>query len=374
MEKITEEDIEKNKSIVEENKYKFIKIRGKGGFGFVNEVQKDDRTYAFKIVFPIEKKNSKGELIEKILKTELVKEFRGRNLIKILQEGKGTYNNEDYYFYVMEFSCLGDINKFREGLNDNLIFKEPFENDVGDNLIRYFTLQLVNAIKTLYQGDLVHFDIKPDNILMFLGLETKLIDFSFLRKLDPEKPQIIPGGTPGYLTPEYFNNSRELLDNDTLRKQDYFALGATLYNLKYGKIFIDNYKDLKVRDNNDYNLYNSINYIQRAMNTIRSQPFQDKEFDDFLCNLVQYVPEERPDFENIIRNKWLNRNAKEIKKIVDLNGFDEDNLLLELRKSDFIIDYEEKYRKDFDGKKKENKTKYKYTRKGKFSFGKKSKK
>ena len=364
MEKITEEDIEKNKSIVEENKYKFIKIRGKGGFGFVNEVQKDDRTYAFKIVFS--KDGSK-------IIPELVKEFRGLNLIKILQEGEGTYNNKKYYFYVMEFSCLGDINKFREDLNDNLIFKEPFENDVGDNLIRFFTLQLVNAIKTLYQGDLVHFDIKPDNILMFLGLETKLIDFSFLRKLDPEKPQGIPGGTPGYLTPEYFNNSG-ILDDDTLRKQDYFALGATLYNLKYGKKFIDNYKDLKDSNNNDYNLYNSINYIQRAMNTIRSQPFQDKEFDDFLCNLVQYVPEERPDFENIIRNKWLNRNAKEIKKIVDLNGFDEDNLLLELRKSDFIIDYEEKYRKELDGKKEENKTKYKYNRKGKFSFGKKSKK
>ena len=364
MERITEEDIEKNKSIVEENKYKFIKIRGKGGFGFVNEVQKDDRTYAFKILLP----KDGNKIIP-----ELVKEFRGLNLIKILQEGKGTYNNEDYYFYVMEFSCFGDINKFREGLNDNLIFKEPFENDVGDNLIRYFTLQLVNAIKTLYQGDLVHFDIKPDNILMFFGLETKLIDFTFLRKLDSEKPQIIPGGTPGFITPEFFDASGSL-DDDTLRKQDYFALGATLYNLKYGKKFIDNYKDLKVRDNNDYNLYNSINYIQRAMNTIRSQPFQDKEFDDFLCNLVQYVPEERSDFENIIRNKWLNRNAKEIKKIVDLNGFDEDNLLLELRKSDFIINYEEKYRKDFNEKKEENKAKYKYTRKGKFSFGKKTKK
>ena len=75
MEKITEEDIEKNKSIVEENKYKFIKIRGKGGFGFVNEVQKDDRTYAFKILLP----KDGNKIIP-----ELVKEFRGLNLIKIL--------------------------------------------------------------------------------------------------------------------------------------------------------------------------------------------------------------------------------------------------------------------------------------------------
>ena len=370
MKKITEEDIEKNKKIIEENNFTFINMKEIGGFGSVSEVSKDGRTYAFKIVFPFEKKNSKGEP-EKILKTELVQEFRGRNLIKILYQRK--QEDDSYYCYAMEFAYLGDINKFRKNLNDNLIYKEPFENDVGDNLIRFFTLQLVNAIQTLYQGDLVHFDIKPNNILMFQGLVVKLIDFTFLRKLDPKIPQGIPGGTAGYLTPEYFNNSGELLDNDTLRKQDYFALGATLYNLKYGKKFIDNYKDLTDTNNNNYNLYNSINYIQRSMNIIRSQPFQDKEFDDFLCNLVQYVPEERSDFEDIIRNKWLNRNSKEINKIVDLNDFDEDNLLLELRKSDFIIDYEEKYRKDFDEKKEENKTKYKYNRKGKFSFGKKSK-
>ena len=362
MEKIKKEDIEKLKTICEENNYKYIGVIGKGGMGYVCKVSKDNNIYALKIIFPKD---------NRYFQKELVKEFRGKNLIKILIEKEGNLKNEHYYSYVMEFSNLGDIYRIIEGLNKNLIFKEPFDNNVGDNLIRFFALQIVNAIQNLNQGDLGHFDIKPDNILMFLGLETKLIDFSFLRKLDQK--QVIPGGTPGYLTPEYFKKSPDL-DNETLKKQDYFALGATLFNLKYGKKFIDYYLDLKNDDNNTYNFYNSMDYIQRAMNIIRSQPLQDKEFEEFLCNLVQYLPEERPDLENIIRNKWLNRNSKEIKKISDLHNFDEDNLLLELRKSDFIINYEEKYRKDFDAKKEENKKKYKYTRKGKFSFGKKGQK
>ena len=91
MKKITEEDIEKNKKIIEENNFTFINMKEIGGFGSVSEVSKDGRTYAFKIVFPIEKKNSKGEP-EKILKTELVEEFRGRNLIKILYQRKYTKN------------------------------------------------------------------------------------------------------------------------------------------------------------------------------------------------------------------------------------------------------------------------------------------
>ena len=363
MEEITEEDKKKLKKICEENNYKYIDVIGKGGMGYVCLVYKDNHIYAFKILLP---KNEDEKIIP-----ELVQEFRGPNLIKILIENTKKNNNYYYYFYVMEFSRLGNIYKFKKCLNDNLIFKDPFENNVGDNLIRFFALQLVNAIKNLNQGDLGHFDIKPDNILMFQGLETKLIDFSFLRKLD--KKQRIPGGTAGYITPEFFKKSDDL-DIETLKKQDYFALGATLYNLKYGKKLIDNYLKLDIDDNNTYNFYNSINYIQRAMNIISSQPLQDKEFEEFLCNLIQYLPEERLDFENIIRNKWLNRNSKEIKKISDLHNFDEDNLLLELRKSDFIINYEEKYRKDFDAKKEENKKKYKYTRKGKFSFGKKGQK
>ena len=56
MKKITEEDIEKNKKIIEENNFTFINMKEIGGFGSVSEVSKDGRTYAFKIVFPIEKK------------------------------------------------------------------------------------------------------------------------------------------------------------------------------------------------------------------------------------------------------------------------------------------------------------------------------
>ena len=154
MEEITEEDKKNLKKICEENNYKYIDVIGKGGMGYVCLVYKDNHIYAFKILLP---KNEDEKIIP-----ELVQEFRGPNLIKILIENTKKNNNYYYYFYVMEFSRLGNIYKFKKCLNDNLIFKDPFENNVGDNLIRFFALQLVNAIKNLNQGDLGHFDIKPD--------------------------------------------------------------------------------------------------------------------------------------------------------------------------------------------------------------------
>ena len=345
IEKVRRENIEKSKNYTEESGYQFFKEIGFGGFGVVVIVRKDNRYYAAKFIFP--KDNKK-------ISEEKVKDFRGRNLVKILNaRGDGI----NYYMYVMELSYIGDVTKIHECLNNNLIFKNPFLNKFGDNLIRLFCKQIITGIKTFYEGNLVHFDIKPNNILIFKGLELKLIDFSFLTKLIHTKKQQIIGGTPGYFSPESF--IRKDFTDEILQKQDYFALGITIYNLLFDKPAITGYqkeKDLinktnlneeekkenerrkeineKIKEKN-YNII--IDCIQRAMNNIKSQKYLDKDFIEFLCNLIQYSPNERLDFEKIIRNKWLNKNTDEINKIININISDEDNMLLELQKSDFLV-------------------------------------
>ena len=384
IEKERNENIEKSKIYSKENGYQFVKKIGFGGFGAVVKVKKDNRYYAAKFIFPKDNKQ---------ISKEKVKDFRGRNLVKILNaRGDGI----NYYMYVMELSYIGDVSKIHECLNNNLIFKNPFLNKFGDNLIRLFCKQIITGIKTFYEGNLVHFDIKPDNILIFKGLELKLIDFSFLTKLIHTKTQRIIGGTPGYFSPEFF--IRKDFTDEILQKQDYFALGITIYNLLFDKPAITGYqkeKDLinktnlneeekkenerrkqineKIKEKN-YNII--IDCIQRAMNNIKSQKYLDKDFIEFLCNLIQYSPNERLDFEKIIRNKWLNKNTDEINKIININISDEDNMLLELQKSDFLVTkrkIRKKYPDKINYKDNENNKEvkaHKYIRKGKFKFGK----
>ena len=213
-----------NLVIMDEDKNKL----GKGGYGTVFEVRdkkNEKMTYAAKVIIV------DSEDIKKI-----VKEFRGVNIIKINKEIET--EDKKIYIIIMELSTMGDLTKLyykiektSDGENKNLsfltleeekkIFKQPFLEKFGDNLTRFFVKQMISALKTFYQGNLVHFDIKPLNILLFKNLEIKLIDFGFLKRLDdPDTKKRIPGGTPGYVSPEYYYNYKLKgeLDDETLRK------------------------------------------------------------------------------------------------------------------------------------------------------------
>ena len=73
----------------------------------------------------------------------------------------------------------------------------------------------------------------------------------------------------------------------------------------------------------------------------------------FLCKLIQYDPKDRLSFEEIQRNKWLNKNWNEILEVVETNQEDELKIIEELNKSDFLFEkknYINKERKSIEEK------------------------
>ena len=218
----------------------------------------------------------------------------------------------------------------------NLIFKSPFDI-IGDNLLRYFVKQIIKSLEILDRGNFAHFDLKPGNILTFLNLNIKLSDFGFLTNLEKtkneEKKVNIPGGTPGYLSPEYYLE-KGILDIEHAKKQDFFSLGAIIFFLKFGEKMLDYIED---KDDNFMTSDIIIDLLEKTMDEIKSNKLCDKEFINLLCSLIQYKPNERPDLEKIYRNKWLNKNSDEIEQILEINELDEKKIALELNKSDFLI-------------------------------------
>ena len=182
------------------------------------------------------------------------------------------------------------------------------------------------------RNDYVHFDIKPDNILITANLVLKLSDFSILKKLDYKVEEFkIPGGTPGYITPEYYEKQK--ISPEYIKSQDYFGLGSTLFYLKFGKQFLKykKYEDKKLIADR------LVDILIRNNNFIEKQKLMDKDLIYFFLKLIKVKPHERFNFEELYRNKWLNKNLDNLDNVVANFETDEEKLLLELQKQDFII-------------------------------------
>ncbi|WP_234152276.1 bifunctional protein-serine/threonine kinase/phosphatase [Sphingobium sufflavum] len=87
-------------------------------------------------------------------------------------------------------------------------------------------IQLTRAVAALHRLDIIHRDIKPDNVMLLPDGGLKLIDLGVARlpRIDEFVGVEIPG-TPSYLAPEMFAGN--LGDEGT----DQFALGVTLWRL-----------------------------------------------------------------------------------------------------------------------------------------------
>jgi serine/threonine protein kinase len=214
------------------------------------------------------------------------------------------------------------------------LINSPFKEICGDNIIRFLSKQIIEGLEKFDRSEYLHLDIKPGNILIFDNYELKLTDFSFLTKIDPNNNEGKVWGSKGYVTPEYYQHKN--LSKDNLKKQDYFALGAVLYYLKYGEQMLD-YEEF---EDDTLNSVLLIELIQRKINHIKSSTTSDVDFNNFLCDLIQYKPEDRPSFEKIYRNKWLNKES-DFKTVLFRSGIKDEGkkLLFELNKNDFLYQH-----------------------------------
>ena len=325
------------KQIAQENNLRSIQSLGSGGFGKVYEVKSDKiiKSMAAKLTKDDEKEENESNLIL---------ELRGPNIVKVNKIYSTTIsikkNEEKYSLILMEKAPLKDLKTFVKMLREENVLKYAFKNPfeiIGDNFARFIIKQLVKGFETLYMANYVHFDFKPENTLIFSNMVMKLSDFGLLRNLNKIKNDKnivkVPGGTPGYYPPEIYSNESKIKFEEATTI-DYFSLGATIFYLKYGDKML---KFDKFEDNLATANY-MIDLMQRAMNKIKTTQSNDKDFINFLCKLIQYNPKDRLSFEEIQRNKWLNKNWNEILEVVETNQANEEKMIEELNKTDFLFE------------------------------------
>uniref|UniRef100_A0A8C5PUW1 Serine/threonine-protein kinase ULK3 n=1 Tax=Leptobrachium leishanense TaxID=445787 RepID=A0A8C5PUW1_9ANUR len=128
--------------------------------------------------------------------------------------------NQDYIFLITEYCPGGDLSRF---IRSRRILPEK--------ITQIFLQQLASALKCLYEKNISHLDLKPQNILLS-GLDRphlKLADFGFAQHMmSQDEPQALRG-SPLYMAPEM------VCSRHYDARVDLWSVGVILYEALFGK-------------------------------------------------------------------------------------------------------------------------------------------
>ena len=310
---------------------------------YINQIGKILGTGKSCVVRELNYRNSK-KVVGRLIKRENNDKVKydiigGHNILKTLKILTKNIGNEKFDLIIEEKAILRDLEKLFSFYHKFYLLKlifHPFDEKVSDNFMRFITIQIINGLEILYRNNLIYYNIEPSNILISLNLQVKFSQFKKLTKykeeFDQNKEVEIMGIDEKYSSPEYYLNSKMSLEN--AKKQDLFALGVTLFFLKYGDDLINFKKD---ENDDEINKRRLINYLERIYGLIKSKENINPDFAKLICSLIQINPEDRPTFEKIYGNKWLNENKEKIDLYRKVFDSDEEKLIEEFQKMDFLI-------------------------------------
>lgn len=207
------------KNVVSLGDFQLIKKLGEGAMGAVYKANQVSfqRMVALKILFPHVAKIPK--LVERLYREgRVMGQLDHPNIIQAyaIDEAEGCH------YVAMEYISGQSMQKWLSQLG-----RLPVADAVR------ITLDCARALEYAHGLNMVHRDIKPDNILLHKTGVVKIADFGMVKIGDEEMALTQTGhalGTPWYMPLEQARNAKEI-DG----RSDIFALGCTLYALLTGQ-------------------------------------------------------------------------------------------------------------------------------------------
>ena len=146
-----------------------------------------------------------------------------------------------------------------------------------------FGKQVLEALVNAEEAQIVHRDVKPDNIMVDSNGDYWLLDFGISRhlRMTPITPAAHPFGkfTPGYAPPEQFRNVQNEID----ARADLFAFGVTFYECATGR---NPFQD---------GAANPLEVLRRVENDILPRLVLACQASDSLADLVSALTQRRRD-------------------------------------------------------------------------------
>ncbi|CAH2351395.1 serine/threonine-protein kinase Ypk2p/YKR2 [[Candida] railenensis] len=288
--------------------FDLLKVIGKGSFGKVMQVIKKDtkQIYALKTL-------RKQHIISRMEVTHTLAErtVLARISNPFIVPLKFSFQSPEKLYLVLSFINGGE-----------LFWHLQKEGKFSMDRSRFYIAELLTALESLHDLNVIYRDLKPENILLDYQGHIALCDFGLckLNMANNDKTNTFCG-TPEYLAPEL------LLNQGYTRSVDWWTLGTLLYEMLTG---------LPPFYDDDVNTM----YGKILRNPLRFPSFlEGTDAQDLLVKLLQKDPNLRTSdakeiknhkfFSNIDWNKLLNKSylppfKPNVENLLDTSNFDSD--------------------------------------------------
>ncbi|OHT15224.1 hypothetical protein TRFO_14245 [Tritrichomonas foetus] len=233
-----------------------------------------------RVVMKILNKSSFTDPKKRLLLYREIKTLQALGNQKHITELYEVIDSGDRIWVVMEYAAGGELFDFVKA-------KAPLIESAAREIFR----PIVKVVAYMHSIQLVHRDLKLENILLDTSGRILLADFGFSRRYDPESGLVDSiCGTPHYSPPEIIQG---LPHNPVY--VDSWSLGIILYMLFFGKF-----------------PFNGLSIPELLQNIIKAEyilPYNlSAQADDLLKKLIVADPKDRLSANEIMQHAWYNKN------------------------------------------------------------------
>lgn len=281
------------------DRYKLLKKIASGGMAdiYLATDLKLSKEVAIKILSPLHS-NDRAFVVRFKREAQILAKLNHPNIVSIYDWGMF----DDQYFISMEY-VRG------QSLKEIIEKKGPLNPEVAAN----YAIQICNALEVAHKNNLIHRDIKPQNIMINSEGLVKVTDFGIAKILGGDETKTINIiGTAHYVSPEQAKG--ELLDYRT----DIYSLGIVIYEMLTCDVPFrgDNPIDISLKHINETPIRPSI--------LIKDIP---KKLDKIVMHCLEKNPSQRydnaqslkKDLKNFLNNKPLTIEKRKLERLSRLS-------------------------------------------------------
>ena len=254
--------------------YKYGRLLGNGAFGKVNLSLHvlTGRLVAIKSINKTKLINERHKA--KIqLETSIMKSLSSSNYIVKIYE---TYQTKKHFCIVMEYICAGDLLSYIKK-----------RSKLNESIAKFIFKQIILSLQYIHSKNIVHRDIKLDNILIDLNNNIKICDFGVSKKISNNDKMFEQCGTPAYIAPEILKDKG--YEGFSV---DIWSCGVVLYAMLSGTV---PFKGNNLNELDDLIIKGKFNVINDISNDAKH----------LIKCLLEVDPKKRITINNILNHPWL---------------------------------------------------------------------